>query len=437
MPLLALLFPLQIAAAAPTATATVTIDDAVGSAIAHHPDAVAAGAQSDVAHAQARQARAPLLPTLDATGRYGYSWTDLGGSGAVDQGDGGAGGGFSGGRSGDSYNASLSGGLLLWDFGQTVNRWRSAAAASDAAAGDADSVRQAIVLNARVAFFDALETRQLIDVARETLTNQERHLAQTEEFVRIGTHPEIDLARLRTQVAAARAALIRAENDHLTAKSTLNRTMGVKRSLDYEVAPPKLPALEAESHDTAQLYAVAVANRPEYVSARASVRGQEAGVRAARVWFLPSLRLGADASYAGQDFGDPTWGASVGVTMNWNLFDGLASPAATDAARSQLVIQEARLTGVEQQLWLEVEQARIGVASARAELESAEQAVTSARELLRLAEERYTAGVGNSLELSDAQLELANASAQRVRVDRDLAAARAQLLRALGRRDWR
>ena len=432
MPLLALLFPLQISAAAPTAAATVTLDDAVGAAIAHHPDVVAAGAQTDVAHAQARQARAPLLPTLDATGRYGYSWTDSGGS-SID----GDVTGSSSGRSGDSYSASLSSGLLLWDFGQSVNRYRSAVASSDAAEGDAESVRQSIVLSARVAFFDALETRQLIDVARETLTNQERHLAQTEEFVRIGTHPEIDLARLRTQVAAARAALIRAENDHLTAKATLNRTMGVKRPLDYEVAPPTLPALDAEKQDTAQLYAAAVASRPEYVSARASVRGQEAGVRAARVWFLPSLRLGADASYSGQDFGDPTLGASVGVTLNWNLFDGLASPAATDAARSQLVIQEARLTGVEQQLWLEVEQARIGVASSRAELESAEQAVVSARELLRLAEERYSAGVGNSLELSDAQLELANASAQRVRVDRDLAAARAQLLRALGRRDWR
>jgi outer membrane protein len=125
------------------------------------------------------------------------------------------------------------------------------------------------------------------------------------------------------------------------------------------------------------------------------------------------------------------------VNLSWTLFDGLASPAAVDAARAQLVVQKARLTGVEQQVWQEIEQARIAVASSRAELESAEQGVVSARDLLRLAEERYDAGVGNSLELSDAQLEVANASAQRVRVEFDVASARAQLLRALGRRDWR
>ncbi|HWM84921.1 MAG TPA: TolC family protein, partial [Kofleriaceae bacterium] len=151
---------------------------------------------------------------------------------------------------------------------------------------------------------------------------------------------------------------------------------------------------------------------------------------------LPSLRLGADASYSGQEFADPGFGATVGVSLSWNLFDGLASPAAADAARAQLVVQEARLSGVQQQVWQEIEQARIAVGSASAELVSAEQAVVSARELLRLAEERYGAGVGNSLELSDAELELASASGQRVRVEYDVAAARAQLLRALGRRDW-
>ena len=60
MPLLVLLFPFQVAAAAPTAT--VTIDDAVGAAIANHPDVVVAGAQTDIADAQARQSRASLLP---------------------------------------------------------------------------------------------------------------------------------------------------------------------------------------------------------------------------------------------------------------------------------------------------------------------------------------------------------------------------------------
>jgi outer membrane protein len=169
----------------------------------------------------------------------------------------------------------------------------------------------------------------------------------------------------------------------------------------------------------------------------ASIRGQEYDVNAAKGWLLPSLRLGADAGYSGSDFADPTFSSSVGVTLSWTLFDGFASPAAVDGARAQLVIEQARLSSVDQQVWEELEEARIAVASARAELVSAESAVESSRELRRMAEERYGAGVGSSLELADAELELANASAQRIRVEFDIAAARAQLLRALGRRDWR
>ncbi|HTE53048.1 MAG TPA: TolC family protein [Kofleriaceae bacterium] len=438
MPLLVLLFQLQVAGAVPTApvtppttapaappaaTETLTLEQAVGAALAHHPDVVVAGAQTEIARAGARQARAPLLPQLGVTGRYGYQWRDTGDD---EFGDGGG---------SDSFSATASGNLLLWDFGQTRNRWRSALAASDAANQDAETVRQGIVLNARLAFLDALETSQLIQVARETLDNQSSHLSQTEEFVKLGTRPEIDLAKLRTQVAQARAALTRAENDHRTAKARLNRAMGVSGSIEYEVAPTEFPALAEESQTTAHLYNSS--RRSERASQVASIRGQEADVRAARTWLLPSLRLGADAGYGGTDFADPIFSTSVGVTLSWNLFDGLASPAAADSARAQLVVQQARLSSVDQQVWQEIEEARIGVASSRAELESAVLAVESARELRRLAEERYTAGVGNSLELSDAQLELANAAAQHVRVQFDVAAARAQLLRALGRRDWR
>src|SRR5688500_1563615 len=139
MPLLVLLFPFQLQ------TATVTIEDAVGAALGRHPDVVAAGAQIDVARAQARQARAPLLPQVDMSGRYACARSAASAGSAGDAGS----------SSGDSFSASLSAGMLLWDFGQSRNRWRAALAVSDAAKGDANTVREAIVLEARLAFLDA------------------------------------------------------------------------------------------------------------------------------------------------------------------------------------------------------------------------------------------------------------------------------------------
>jgi outer membrane protein len=50
-----------------------------------------------------------------------------------------------------------------------------------------------------------------------------------------------------------------------------------------------------------------------------------------------------------------------------------------------------------------------------------------------LAEGRYDAGVGNVIELGDAQVALTSAEVQAVQADYNISSARAQLLNALGR----
>jgi outer membrane protein len=86
-----------------------------------------------------------------------------------------------------------------------------------------------------------------------------------------------------------------------------------------------------------------------------------------------------------------------------------------------------------QRIRLELEQARLAVRAARATLEADGEVVVNARERLRLAEGRYAAGLGSGLELDDAQVAVTNAAAQEVKARFSLAAARAQLARALGR----
>jgi len=80
---------------------------------------------------------------------------------------------------------------------------------------------------------------------------------------------------------------------------------------------------------------------------------------------------------------------------------------------------------------LDLEQARLAVRSA-GERGGHHEAVVNAREQLRLAEGRYQAGVGNMIELGDAQVAMTTAAAQEVQAHFGLATARAQLLLALG-----
>ncbi len=402
--------------------ASLTLDEAVATALSSRPSLRAVQGRARSAEAAARVARGALLPQVGVDGRYSVHRDVAPGGSPVTE--------------GDSASASLGADLLLWDFGRTSSRWGAARASAAAAGDDAQASARDVVLEVRLAYLGVLEAEALEEVARVTLANQERHLRETEAMVSAGTRAAIDLARLRTQAASARAALVRARNDTSTARTRLAVAMGVPDRAERVLVTPHLPALAVETQPPDGLLADAARTRPELASLRSGILAQDRTLTAAERWLLPSLRLGATASASGPDPLEPGYGGAVGVTLSWNIFDGLSSPAQADVERARLEVARAQLGDLEQRVFEEVEVAGGAVTSARAALPAAEEALVAARELLGLADARYREGVGTSLELADAELELATAAAQRVRVGYDLDGARAQLLRALGRDRW-
>ncbi len=399
-----------------------TLDEAVAAAVAHRPTVRASREAAAAAEAAAREVRGALLPQVGLDARYTHAWTAPPDASA---------------SSTNLNTASLSGDVLIWDFGRTSSRWRSAQASAEASSEDARATEQAAILEARVAYFGVLAAVALNRVAAETLANAERHLSDTEAMVQAGSRAAIDLARLRTQVASARAALVRTRNLVRTSRTRLDVAMGAPGQGDYTTVLPAIPALATELSPTDALFAEAVQARPELASLRASVSAGTYALKAANRALWPSLYANAGAGGAGADALDPTWSASAGVSLSWTLFDGLSSRAAAQGARARLEVTRAQLDDRGQQVWQQIDTALSDVASGSAQLPAAEEGVAAATDLLGYAEARYREGVGSSLELADAQLELANAQAQRIQVEYDLASARARLLSSVGQEAWR
>ena len=90
-------------------------------------------------------------------------------------------------------------------------------------------------------------------------------------------------------------------------------------------------------------------------------------------------------------------------------------------------------TSSRQQARVEVDQARLTIVAGKAAIAAAERSLANARARLNLAELRYRTGVGNGIELSDAQLAATNAGFQLLQATLKLDTARAQLQKALGR----
>jgi outer membrane protein len=333
----------------------------------------------------------------------------------------------------DSFVFQIVANQVVFDFGVTTETLK---ADRETARAQADSARAALLdteYQVRNAFFLARAQRALIHVAEHTLANQQKHLAQIDAFVEVGTRPEIDLAQARTDVANARVQLLSAQNAYAAAKQNLKLLLGADPAADYEVNDDTLEPLHEEDAALDPLFELARAERPEFGAATRLLRAQALRTRAAKGRFGPALSATAAMSEQGIDLRRLTWNAFAGATLSWPLIEGGAVVAAVHESEANQRALEADLLALEQRVRVQLEQARLALQAAKASLSAAADAQEAARARLQLAEGRYEAGVGNAIELGDAQLALTAADAQRVQFEYNLASARAQLLGALGK----
>ena len=228
--------------------------------------------------------------------------------------------------------------------------------------------------------------------------------------------------------------MINAENTYETSKVTLNAAMGVIGPTDYDVTDEGLAPVQGEDSEVDPLLAEANKSRPEVASLEQLVHADELTVRAAQGNYWPALSATAGFTQGGSSLANLGWNANVGLALSWGIYQGGLTRAQVAEAEANVANEVAQLDLLRQQLRSDVDAARLAVRAAKASLSATQEALANAKERLRLAEQRYAVGVGSAIELGDAQVALTQAAAQAVQADDKLATARAQLLRALGRR---
>jgi outer membrane protein len=419
-----------------------TLKQAEDTALRNQPAIWEARGQLEAAEGRVEQARSGYLPQVAASATYERTTSNYAprpGILPTSISTGGTGGGTLTATSHVSwdpqynyYLMGLTGSQLLYDFGQTSSRWRAAAASRDAAGENTRTAELQTLLGVRRAYFQARAQRDLVAVADETVKNQQRHVEQTQAFVDNGIQPEINLATVLTALANAKVQLVTARNNDAVAQAQLAQAMGVPVGPSFTLADTELPPVPGEDGPIGALVERAERARPELANLADQRRAQEATLRSVKGAYGPALSALANLSDNGNglDALVPNW--YVGLGLTWNIFQGGLTRGQVREAAGAL----QTLTGQEQaerlQIQVDVEQARLGVQAAKATIGAAEEALKNARNQLTLAEQRYEHGLGNAVELSDAQVAYTSAEAQLVQARFNLAGARAQLLTALG-----
>jgi outer membrane protein len=428
-------------ASVPESTRVVTLQQAIETARSNAPAVQVAQAQVQVSDATRIRQQATLMPSLTGTANYLRTQANLiprPGTTSIPRGNTSTGGNVvqpntdHNNKFYNSFQFGLTASMLLYDFNGAINRFRSAKEAREASRDRAKAAELTSDLNVRTAFFQARVTRALVQVARETLDNNQRHLEQIQAFVDVGTRPEIDLAQARTDYANARVQLVQAENDYAIAKATLLRYMGVQGSLDFEVADEQIAPLQDEGTELDLLLRKALAERPDVTALTRDLRSFELQENGVKSGFAPAITGTTSLTAGGIELGDLRYNVAAGVGVTWPLLSG-NTVADLREARANRAVTEASIADIHLSVRLQIEQARLGLVAAIAANEAAHEALENARIRNQLAEGRYQAGVGNVIELGDAQLALTGAESQAVQAENNISTARAQLISALGR----
>ncbi|MFN8627980.1 MAG: TolC family protein [Candidatus Binatia bacterium] len=380
-----------------------TLTECLAIADQQHPSLKAASASVDAGRARVWQAVSNYLPQVNANYNATRQKTNpitsaFGVTGAQSR----------------TFNIFGAGGSLtqvLFDFGRNLDSIRAAQAAEQSLQADLTTQRETVVLNVKQGYFNVLATLRLLAVADETVRQNQKHLEQAQAKFKVGLAAKFDVTQAQVQVANAELNQVTARNNVAVARETLRNALGLTGPLDFDIVDTF--DVHHLSMTEAQALSAAYDNRPEIQSLRAQQRAAANQIAALKKDYLPSVHGTADYNFQGTNSpSKELW--DVGATVNLNLFNGGLTTAQIGEQKANLSNLKFNEEVLRQSVALEVRQAVLNLQQAGESIRVSEKALQLARENLELAEGRYKTGVGNIIELTDAQASLTTAEANHV-----------------------
>ena len=409
-------------AGAETLTEAWALADAQDNALA------AVRSQAEAAELDAAAARAQRWPSLAVGGAY----TRLDDSPAFDF-------GFTG---LPIVPPELFGGDDFWMGAATVTvplftsgRISSSIAAAEArgrgAGAQVEGAEEDVKLAVADAYVGVLRARRALEVADSNVKSLESLVSDIGAMFERELVPKNDLLAVQVALADARQGRLRAANAAEIALAAYNRRVGepLTRPAELDEALPVPAGLQT---DPDQLVQAAVEKRSELkaLDEQATAYGQLAKTERARV--LPQLSLTGAYNYLENTFLDDDDFASVGVGVQWAVFDGgQARKRAAALDRSRRATEQQR-ADVESLIALQVRQSWLDVEETRQRIQVTADAVDQAEENLRIARERYGAGLGTQTQLLEAESLRVQALTNRDNAVLDAGLAKLKLARAVG-----
>ncbi len=386
------------------APVALNLQDAEALALKNHPQVLAAQHAVSAMNQKIDETRAAYYPTLegDVTGSQANPRARIGAGYLTDP------------SLFDRIGQGITLSQLITDSGRTPNLVATSRLQASAAAQTAQATEYDVLVHVNQAYFAALRAQALVKVGQETVAARQLLVDQVTALYNNKLRSELDVSFADVNLSQAKLLLLQAQDLVQSTAAELTRAIGGQQAATYRLEEQPLPPSPPANPE--DLVAQAIAARPE----------------------LASLQMSRDAAYrfenAEKDLSYPT-ASFVGVGGYIPYIDQLNLPRVTPPEYEGVAVnveipilngglfrarrQEAHFRALEadQRLRDEAEAIARDVRTAWASSTTAYQRRDVTAELMReaalakdLAQGRYSLGLSNIVELTQAQLNLTSAA---------------------------
>ena len=306
---------------------------------------------------------------------------------------------------------------------------RAAEAGVDAADAERSGSRQGLTTELVDRYFKRRLAADVLNVRKQALETLDRHVQDATRLQEAGQIARTE--SLRAQVARAEADRDYkvAVRDVALASAALKATLSTDQEVDPVTPLPNAPQLEPRE----RFATTADQANPDLRRLSALEAQSRQGTSAARAEYLPALRLFGQHELQSRGLNattDPKW--LVGAELQWKLFDGFGREHRVAAAKITEQEIATRRDGARRDVATLVQARYDEYVSAVEQYATLQASLELAEESLRSEQRAFTAGVGTSLAVVDAELALSRIRVGRLNAQYDAVIALARLLEASG-----
>lgn len=396
---------------------TLTLQDCINLTLQNNPEIAAAYSSQEAQRSALKQSKSTYLPQVNGSAGYSRSNanTAAGNTGTN-----------------ENYSASINASQLIYDFGKTGSTVGIQEKSYQSAVQNTTALINDKIYALKVAYYAVLSAEESENVYKQSVEQYTEQLKRAKAFYDVGTYPKIDVTSAQVNLNDAKLNLLTAQNLVKTKRQELLNIMGVSDTN---------PNFTLQMADTLQPFEMTLEealntankNRPDLLAKQLQVESARQNVTLSKTGYAPTITANGSYAWSGNDF--PLYDRwSAGASLNVPIFSGFSTYNKVEQSKQNLQTAYHNLTSLEQQILLDVKTAYLALNNAKERIPVAELTKKQAKEGYDLAVGRYKVGVGNYIEVKDAETSYSKAKLSYIQAVLDYNLAVAKLQNSMGSR---